>query len=219
MMAVLSIKLYLCIARVEDRSKKTPKYTEIGRFGDYPPFEDLRGRDGKVSMYLKEHYSKSGNAPALNLQAKNSLNFTGVQWHCGVVGGRYAYGEPNRNPYYSKERRPNPFADYWDDGYLMQFTYRDGDPLPRYIEIMVIDRARELVKGLCNRMAAGWYVRTFAALRERAALFGTMQPVTVQVGHSEPTGQDTEAARRGIVADYHNGGQYRTPRAEEGTDY
>ena len=51
----------------------------------YAKMEDstgIKGLDGKVSMFLqvsKESGSKKDNAPSMKLQAKNSLNFTGLK--------------------------------------------------------------------------------------------------------------------------------------------
>ena len=74
-------------ARLEDctGNGKTPKYVITAQAGYYPPMDEIVGRDGKISMYLqvsKDSGSKKDNAPAMKLQAKNSLNFTGlaIRW-------------------------------------------------------------------------------------------------------------------------------------------
>ena len=83
-------------ARLEDctGNGKTPKYVITAQAGYYPPMDEIVGGDGKISMYLqvsKDSGSKKDNAPAMKLQAKNSLNFTGlkdyfvngaVEWLC-----------------------------------------------------------------------------------------------------------------------------------------
>ena len=59
--------------------KATPKFTIVGAVGYYPPMELLRGRDNKISMNLMEKSKEGINVPSARLQAKGSLNFTGLK--------------------------------------------------------------------------------------------------------------------------------------------
>lgn len=73
---------------------KTPKYVITSQCGYYPPMEMLRGRDGKISMFLMEKRTgQPSNTPAMYLQAKKSYNFTGLKdfYKNGDLSG-YAYG-------------------------------------------------------------------------------------------------------------------------------
>lgn len=50
---------------------KTPKYVITSQCGYYPPMEELRGRDGKISMFLMEKRAgQPSNTPPMYLQAK-----------------------------------------------------------------------------------------------------------------------------------------------------
>ena len=111
-------------ARMEDctGNGKTPKYVITAQAGYFPPMEMIIGRDSKVSMYLqvsKDSGSKKDNAPAMKLQAKDSLNFTGLKEYFvdGKLSG-FAYGYPLAAKTYSSKQKPNPFYEYKDDGYL-----------------------------------------------------------------------------------------------------
>ncbi len=70
-------------ARLEDcTEKKTPKYVIKEVAGHYPPMEKIKNKNGDVSMYLlasRDSGSDKENAPAMKLQAKDSLNFTGLK--------------------------------------------------------------------------------------------------------------------------------------------
>ena len=67
--------------------KATPKFTIVGAVGDYPPMELLRGRDNKISMNLMEKSKEGIHVPSARLQAKGSLNFTGLkEWWLFVCG-------------------------------------------------------------------------------------------------------------------------------------
>ena len=61
-------------------SKKTPKYVITRVWGDYPPMNELKGRNGMVSMYLlPKREVQPSNCPPMHLQGKNSLNITGLK--------------------------------------------------------------------------------------------------------------------------------------------
>ena len=96
---------------------KWPKYAIAEETGYYPPMEHLRGKDGRISMYLlpaKESGVTKANAPAMRLQAAGNLNFTGLRGD--IVNGRlrgYAYGYANgAETYGGKNPRRNPFYEY-----------------------------------------------------------------------------------------------------------
>lgn len=92
-------------------SKKTPKYVVTAEAGFYLPMEQLKGRNGKVSMYLMEKLKEGANVPSMRLQAKDSLNFTGLKDYFvdGKLSG-YAYGYPLQDATYSAKNKPNPLC-------------------------------------------------------------------------------------------------------------
>ena len=143
-MNILNIRYY---ARLEDctGNGKTPKYVITAQAGYYPPMDEIVGRDGKISMYLqvsKDSGSKKDNAPAMKLQAKNSLNFTGLKDY--FVNGRlsgFAYGYPNRAKTYSK---------------------------PSCIELLVVEGAKVLSAAYCKMLQMGGFGEALAALRKQA---------------------------------------------------
>ena len=167
-------------ARLEDctGNGKTPKYVITAQAGYYPPMDEIVGRDGKISMYLqvsKDSGSKKDNAPAMKLQAKNSLNFTGLKDY--FVNGRlsgFAYGYPLAVKTYSRKQKPNPFFTYKDDGFLFivhqdQTAATEPEKIkPSCIELIVLEGAKVLISSYCKMLQMGGFDEALAALREQA---------------------------------------------------
>lgn len=154
---------------VNKNNGKTPKFTAIEQVGYYPPMEMLGGRDGNVSLYLLESVDGM-DRPTARLQAKNSLNLTGLFRYFTIGGGLsgYAYGYPMRDEYYSKEKRPNPFFPYQDDCFLFKFYYGDGGAVPYAFEMIVLAGCRTLADAYCQKLADGLLDDELKLLRELA---------------------------------------------------
>ena len=164
-----NIRYYARLVNVTPKGKKTPKYTIVAQAGYYPPMEQLRGRDGLVSMNLMEKLKEGSNIPSMRLQAKNSLNFTGLKeyFEDGKLSG-YAYGYPLDKPTYSKGNKPNPFYEYKEDGYLFIFYQDEKAPtnlIPTRIDMVVLEGAKILVSAYCKQMRMGGFDEALAALR------------------------------------------------------
>ena len=167
-------------ARLEDcrGNGKTPKYVVTAQAGYYPPMDEIVGRDGKISMYLqvsKDSGSKKDNAPAMKLQAKNSLNFTGLKDY--FINGRlsgFAYGYPLEAKTYSGKNKLNPFFDYKDDGFLFiihqdQTATTEPEKIkPSCIELIVLEGAKVLISSFCKMLQMGGFDETLEALRKQA---------------------------------------------------
>ena len=167
-------------ARLEDctGNGKIPKYVITAQAGYYQPMDELVGRDGKISMYLqvnKDSGSKKDNAPAMKLQAKNSLNLTGLKDY--FVNGRlsgFAYGYPLGEKTYSKKQKPNPFFAYKDDGFLFivhqdQTAATEPEKIKPYcIELVVLEGAKVLIPSYCKMLQMGGFDETLAVLRKQA---------------------------------------------------
>ncbi len=141
--------LYYARMEYDQTSKKTPKYVVTAQAGYYP-MEALRGRDGRISMYLLEKLKEGANVPAMRLQAKDSLNFTGLKEYFtpeGKISG-FAYGYPLADETYSSKGKPNPFYECRGDGFLFivhndtAITRTDGSMIPSCIEMVVLEGAR-----------------------------------------------------------------------------
>lgn len=168
-----NILYYTRLDNSTERGKKTPRYTIAAQAGYYPPMEQLRGRNGLVSMFLlKQDREDSSSTPPLKLQAKNGLNFTGLKdyWIEGVMSG-LAYGYPYGKPTYSSKNKPNPFFDYKDDGFLFIIHCDEKDPsniIPTSIELIVLEGAKVLISAYCKMLSMGGFDEALAALREQA---------------------------------------------------
>lgn len=166
-------------AKMEDCTKgKTPKYVITHEAGFYEPMEQLRGKDGKVSMYLlpsKDSGSSKDNAPTMKLQAKSSLNFTGLKDYFvdGKLSG-FAYGYPLSARTYSQKQRVNPFYEYREDGFLFVVHQNEAaatDPeriKPDYIEFIVLAGAKSLIPSYCKQLMMGGFDEALERLREQA---------------------------------------------------
>lgn len=170
-----NIRYYAKMVNTTRKGKKTPKYTITAEAGYYPPMNEIKGKDGKVSMYLqasKDSGSKKDNAPAMKLQAKDSLNFTGLKeyFENGKLSG-FAYGYPLDKPTYSKDDKPNPFYEYKRDGYLFRVYQDEKDPTnitPVCIELVVLESAKVLISAYCKQLKMGGFDEDLAELRHQA---------------------------------------------------
>ena len=148
-------------------SGKTPKYTIVAKAGYYPPMEELIGRDGKISMYLQEKLKNGNSVPAMRLQAKNSLNFTGLKdWFIDGKLSGYAYGYPSDEETYAKGKK-NPFYDYKNDGYLF-IAHQAEETLPRAIELRVLEDAKILISAYCKQLIMGGFNEELNLLRRQS---------------------------------------------------
>lgn len=177
-MNIPNIRYY---ARLEDctGNGKTSKYVITAQAGYYPPMDKIVGKDGKISMYLqvsKDSGSKKDNAPAMKLQAKNSLNFTGLKDYFtnnGKLSG-FAYGYPLATKTYSGKQKLNPFFDYKDDGFLFvihqdQTAATEPEKIkPSCIELVVLEGAKVLISSFCKMLQMGGFDDALAALRKQA---------------------------------------------------
>ena len=167
-----NIRFYARMLNTTQKGKKTPKYTIIGAAGYYPPMELLRGRDTKVSMNLMEKLKEGENVPSMRLQAKGSLNFTGLkEWfENGKLSG-FAYGYPSNKPTYSKDNKPNPFYDYRNDGYLFVVHQDQSDPenlIPTEIELIVLEGVKVLISSYCKQLEMGGFDEALENLRKQS---------------------------------------------------
>lgn len=177
-----NVRYYAKMVNTTQKGKKTPKYTITAQAGYYPPMELLRGRDGQISMNLMEKLKEGDNVPSMRLQAKNSLNFTGLKdyFHDGKLSG-FAYGYPLDKQIYSKDEKPNPFFDYKQDGFLFLIEQDEKDPTnltPTSIELVVLEGAKVLISAYCKQLVMGGFDEVLQALREQAqkgsALYNNM---------------------------------------------
>ena len=171
-MNTTNVRYYAKMVNTTQKGKKTPKYTITAQAGYYPPMELLRGRDGQISMNLMEKLKEGDNVPSMRLQAKNSLNFTGLKdyFQDGKLSG-FAYGYPLDKQTYSKDDKPNPFFDYKQDGFLFLIEQDEKDPTnltPTSIELVVLEGAKVLISAYCKQLVMGGFDEALQALREQA---------------------------------------------------
>lgn len=168
-----NIRYYAKLVNTTQKGKKTPKYTIVEQAGYYPPMEQLRGKDGLISMYLlPQSREDKSSTPPMRLQAKSSLNFTGLKDYYveGKLSG-FAYGYPLDKPNHSKDEKPNPFFEYKEDGYLFRIYQDEKTPTnltPTYIELVVLDGAKVLISAYCKQLMMGGFDEALAALRQQA---------------------------------------------------
>ena len=171
-MSTPNIRYYAKMVNTTQTGKKTPKYTIIAQAGYYPPMEQLKGRDGLVSLNLMEKLREGDNIPSMRLQAKNSLNLTGLKEYFkdGKLSG-YAYGYPLDKPTYSKKEKPNPFYEYKQDGFLFLIHQDEQVPenqVPTSIEFIVLEGAKVLISAYCKQLVMGGFKDALEQLREQA---------------------------------------------------
>lgn len=168
-----NIRFYALMVNSTQAGKSTPKYTITAQAGYYPPMEQLRGRDKQISMnLLNQSREDNSSTPPMKLQAKNSLNFTGLKdlWREGVMSG-FAYGYPLDKQTYSKDNKINPFYEYKEDGFLFIIHPDDNNPknlVPVSIEVIVLEGAKVLISQYCKQLEMGGFNDKLKQLRELA---------------------------------------------------
>lgn len=162
-------------------SGKSAKYTLTCIWGDYPPLNGLKGRDSMVYMYLlPKREGQSSNCPQMHLQAKGSLNLSGLKDYFinGKLSG-FAFGFPPSTPTYSSKAKPNPFyPSYTEDGFLF-IVHQDKEAptsaeqqRPDYIELLVLDGCKVLVGSYCQQLMLGGFDEILKALRRDSVSIG-----------------------------------------------
>lgn len=156
----------------DETSKKTPKYVITAEAGYYPPMEAITGKNGKVTMYLmSKREQQPSDTPPMRLQAKDSLNFTGLKDYFvnGKLSG-FAYGYPNKEKTYSNKNKENPFFDYKDDGYLfiIHQDEKNQNQTPTFIELIVLENGKILLPSYCKQLEMGGFDEALNLLREQA---------------------------------------------------
>lgn len=163
-----NIRYYARFERNRNGKGKTPKYTIIKEKGYYPPMEELRGRNGDISMYLMEKLKEGLRVPSYRLQAKGSLNFTGLKDY--FVDGKltgFAYGYPlDTETYGGKNKKPNPFCSYANDGFLFKvYNNESKEVTPDIIEMIVLKDAKPLIGSYCKSLEQGGFNNVLEILR------------------------------------------------------
>lgn len=161
-------------------SGKSPKYVLTSVWGDYAPMDKLKGRDSMISMYLlPKRETQSSDCPQMHLQAKASLNLTGLKDYFinGKLSG-YAFGYPPCTPTYSSKAKPNPFYPNKDDGFLFIVHQDKEAPTPAeqqrpdYIEMLVLNGAKVLIGSYCQQLMLGGFDEILKALRRDSVSIG-----------------------------------------------
>ncbi len=168
-----NIRYYAKMVYSTPKGASTPRFTIAEQAGYYPAMDQLKGREGQISMYLTEKLKEGDRVPSMRLQAKNSLNFTGLKEYFinGKLSG-YAYGYPDDRKTYSKKNVPNPFYECREDGYLFLVHQNEKEPgsmKPTSIELIVIEGGKVLIAAYCKQLQMGGFNDILQALREQAA--------------------------------------------------
>ena len=166
---------YYAKMEYDTSSQKTPKYVIKAEAGFYEPMEHIKGRNGFVSMYLMEKLKDGANVPSMRLQAKDSLNFTGLKDYFvdGKLSG-FAYGYPLADEVYSSKKKGNPFYQYRNDGFFF-IVHHDKTAAttpdqirPTFIELIVFEGAKVLIPSYCKQLTMGGFDEAINLLREQA---------------------------------------------------
>lgn len=165
-----NIRFYALFVETTGKGKKTPKYAISEAAGYYPPMEQIRGKDGKVSFYLMKKRKDGINKPAMYLQAKGGLNFTGLKdlfTADGKLSG-FAYGNPLAKATYSKDDKPNPFFEYKNDGFIFKIQPNADATKVETFELLVLENAKPLIAAYCKMLQQGGFDDDLQLLRKQA---------------------------------------------------
>ena len=162
------------------RSGKSAKYTLTRMWGDYPPMNELKGRDSMVSMYLlPKREGQSSNCPQMHLQCKGSLNLSGLKDYFinGKLSG-FAFGFPPSTPTYSSKNKPNPFFLNKEDGFFFFFHQDKEAPTSaerqglNHIVFLVLYGCKCLIGSYCKQLSAGGFDEVLKVLRRDSITIG-----------------------------------------------
>lgn len=160
---------YYAFMQLVNNGNKTPKYEINQSVGDYAPMNKLRGKNGKISMYLMHKISNKENAPEYYLQAKDSLNFTGLKnYFIKNKPSAFAYGYPNSNRTYSKDNKINPFFEYKKDAFLFIMQFDAVASTPKNIELIVLKGGGCLIELHLKALIDGGYNGILQEYRKQA---------------------------------------------------
>lgn len=161
---------------LRQNSGKTPKYVLTDAWGWVEELKDLVGRDGYISLYLcQKREGQPADAPSMYLQAKSSLNLTGLRdlFVDGVMSN-YAWGTPPKTVTYgAKKPRINPLIKYVADGFLFLFNYDFEVKLgemerPLSFELLWLEGAGLMIPQHCKSLQMGSYNEILRKCREEA---------------------------------------------------
>lgn len=170
----MSVPVWYCeFVNSTKEGKKTPRFTSVKEWGKYPLIDALRDKNGFISLYLLpsvESGSKdSTSTPPMKLQAKNSLNLTGLKnYYIGGELSGVAYGNPYYKPTYGKSNKINPFGENCKDGFLFRFKFADSSNIPTGFEMMVIPNVENLIVNHCEMLRFDGYNGFLEAVRKQA---------------------------------------------------
>ena len=174
---------YLLLEELSDEVKsrnkiklgaKTPRYDLTRLAGYYKPLENLKNNKGQIILYLngtKGIIDSSDQRRADRfLMGKNSLNFSSVYLLDNSTptnnGYLVGYGNPNRAATYSKDKKPNPFWEYRNDGFIFLIA-----PDWKTIEILVVPDGYNTILGNAKALADGVYNEALNTMRATAKTF------------------------------------------------
>lgn len=154
----------------------TPKYVLTDACGWVEELKELVGKDGYISLYLcPKREGQSSNAPSMYLQAKGSLNLTGLRdlFVDGMMSD-YAWGNPPKAVTYgAKKPRFNPLVKYVADGFLFVFHYdfevkMEEMERPLSFELLWLEGAGLMIPQHAKSLQMGSYNEILRKCREEA---------------------------------------------------
>ena len=171
------LKLEQLPDEVKSRNKikigaSVPRFDLTRLAGYYKPLESLKNKKGQIILYLNETRgiidSPDQRRADRFLMGKDSLNFSSVYLlDCSTNGGGFVgYGNPNRSKTYSKDKKPNPFLEVKNDGFLFLIA-----PDWRAVEVLIIPDGYNTILGNAKAMADGVYNEALATMRATAKTF------------------------------------------------
>lgn len=166
----MMFRAYLRLERLTDKERKVPCYSVTAIAGYYKPLEALKTRNG-IKLYLQaaSTYVKTPDTRRADytLEGNKSLNFSSLFVLNGYKptgsGFIVGYGNPPRSETYSKLKRPNPFYEYRQDGFIFLIASDYST-----IEVLVIPNGMPTIIGSAQALASGVFDVELATARKAA---------------------------------------------------
>ena len=164
---------------------KTPRYVVTAQAGYFKPLQAIKNAKEEIVMFwIGNEKGNNSSKSETRLQCRDSINFSSIYFDDLKIGEMLiGYGEPPAEkllkPKMDKKtgeeiERQNPFYENGGDGYLFILAFdkeavSDYEAsLPKTIEILVVPKGRQLIRGYAAKLADGQLNEALNELRKQA---------------------------------------------------
>ena len=177
--------MFSCYLKMERRQSvkkdgsesKIPRYVVTSQAGYFKPLQSIKNPKNEIVLYWNRNDKCNKNSTSetrlqCQLRGYGSLNFSSVYLENTKIGEMsIGHGEPDTKAVFTKRDKKtgkinetnNPFHENRSDGYLFLIA-----PDEKTIEILVVPKGRQLIRGYAGMLADGQLNEAINELRKSA---------------------------------------------------